>query len=60
MKLFINKRNGILFIFIVFYFGEHLRRWLGVGGIRVVSRLMGLLLAVIAVQYMVDGILQIK
>lgn len=49
-----------LLIFIVFYFGEYLRRWMGVGGMRVVSRLMGLLLAVIAVQYMVNGFQQIR
>lgn len=43
-------------VFAVFYLGEHLTRILGVGGIRVVTRVMGLLLAVIAVQFVVDGI----
>ncbi|MEJ2363573.1 MAG: MarC family protein [Deltaproteobacteria bacterium] len=33
--------------------------FLGAGGTRVVTRLMGLLLAVIAVQFMVNGIQQI-
>jgi len=33
---------------------------MGVGGIRVVTRLMGLLLAVIAVQFMVSGFQQIR
>lgn len=44
----------------VFRFGKLIRRIMGVGGIRVVSRLMGLLLAVIAVQFMVDGWLQVR
>ncbi|MBU2521842.1 MAG: MarC family protein [Proteobacteria bacterium] len=48
-----------LLIYIVFYFGEWIRKMLGVGGIRVVSRLMGLLLAVIAVQFMVTGFQQL-
>jgi multiple antibiotic resistance protein len=45
-----------LTVFLAFYFGEGIHRVLGVGGIRVVSRLMGLLLAVIAVQFVVSGI----
>ena len=48
-----------LLIYIVFYFGEWIRKMLGVGGIRVASRLMGLLLAVIAVQFMVTGFQQL-
>lgn len=48
-----------LVIYFVFYFGEKIHNILGVGGIRVVSRLMGLLLAVIAIQFIVDGIKQI-
>jgi multiple antibiotic resistance protein len=43
----------------IFYFGKWIRRIAGVGGIRVVTRLMGLLLAVIAVQFMVEGVRQI-
>ncbi|MDY6970954.1 MAG: MarC family protein [Thermodesulfobacteriota bacterium] len=42
-------------VFCVFRFGEWIMKVMGVGGIRVVTRLMGLLLAVIAVQFMVSG-----
>ncbi len=45
-----------IIIYIIFHFGIWIHRILGVGGIRVVARLMGLLLAVIAVQFMVSGI----
>lgn len=45
--------------YLVFYFGQWIRRVLGLGGIRVITRIMGLLLAVIAVQFMVSGIQQI-
>jgi len=48
-----------LFVYLVFHFGERISRILGVGGIRVMTRLMGLLLAVIAVQFMVSGFQQI-
>ncbi len=44
-----------LIVYAALFFAETLRRLLGVSGIRVVTRLMGLLLAVIAVQFMVDG-----
>jgi len=49
-----------LAIYLVFYFGASIIRVIGVGGIRVITRLMGLLLAVIAVQFMVSGYLQIQ
>lgn len=49
-----------LVIYIIFRFGERIHDAMGVTGIRVISRLMGLLLAVIAVQYMVDGFQQIR
>ncbi|MBW1743352.1 MAG: MarC family protein [Deltaproteobacteria bacterium] len=49
-----------LIIYLVFRFGASIIRVMGVGGIRVVTRLMGLLLAVIAVQFMVSGYLQIR
>jgi multiple antibiotic resistance protein len=42
-------------VYLVFYFGTWIRHALGVSGIRVVTRLTGLLLAVIAVQFMVSG-----
>lgn len=47
-------------VYIVFYFGEWIRKVLGVGGLQVVTRLMGLLLAVIAVQFMVAGFQQLR
>ena len=47
-------------VYWIFYFGEWIRKFMGVGGIRVVTRLMGLLLAVIAVQFMVSGFEQIR
>ncbi len=47
-------------VFIVFYFGRRISKALGVGGIRVITRLMGLLLAVIAVQFMINGFKQIQ
>lgn len=46
-------------VYVALFFADALRRLLGVSGIRVVTRLMGLLLAVIAVQFMVDGWKQI-
>ena len=49
-----------LTVYVVFHFGEWIRRAIGLGGIRVVTRLMGLLLTVIAVQFMVNGFLQIR
>ena len=48
-----------LITFVVFVFGTAIRRVLGVGGTRVVERLMGLLLAVLAVQFVVSGLEQI-
>ena len=47
-------------VYLVFCFGQWISRFMGVGGIRVVTRLMGLLLAVIAVQFIVSGLQQIK
>jgi multiple antibiotic resistance protein len=49
-----------LIVYLVFHFGGWIIRVMGVGGIRVVTRLMGLLLAVIAVQFMVSGFQQIR
>lgn len=48
-----------LIVFTVFYFGKGISRILGVSGIRVITRLMGLLLAVIAVQFIINGFKQI-
>jgi multiple antibiotic resistance protein len=49
-----------LIVFLVLYFGERISRSMGLGGIRVMTRLMGLLLAVIAVQFMVSGYQQVR
>lgn len=46
-------------VYVALFFADTLRRLLGLSGIRVITRLMGLLLAVIAVQFMVDGWRQI-
>jgi len=46
-------------VYVVFRFGERIMAAIGFGGIRVASRLMGLLLAVIAVQFMVNGFQQV-
>ena len=46
-------------VYLVFHFGGSIIRIMGLGGIRVVTRLMGLLLAVIGVQFMADGLRQI-
>ena len=44
-----------IIVYLIFYFGVWIKRVMGVGGIRVMTRLMGLLLAVIAVQFMMSG-----
>jgi len=49
-----------LTVYCTFRFGDAIRGFLGVGGIRVATRLMGLLLAVIAVEFMVTGYGQIR
>lgn len=45
-----------LVVYLVFRFAQLISRFMGVGGLRVVTRLMGLLLAVIAVQFMLSGL----
>jgi multiple antibiotic resistance protein len=42
--------------FLFFVFGEKLTRFLGQSGLNVVTRIMGLILAVIGVQMLIDGI----
>jgi multiple antibiotic resistance protein len=49
-----------LMVYLVFRTGTWIIRAIGLGGIRVLTRLMGLLLAVIAVQFMVTGFQQIR
>ena len=46
-------------VYLVFSQGDRINRLLGVGGIGVITRLTGLILAVIAVQFVVNGIMQI-
>jgi len=46
-------------VYLIFRFGQQISRLLGVGGIRVLTRLMGLLLSVIAAQFIVSGLRQI-
>jgi multiple antibiotic resistance protein len=57
--LFVAIIVACFVVYSVFHFGLRINRVLGVGGIRVVTRLTGLLLAVIAVQFMVNGFQQI-
>jgi multiple antibiotic resistance protein len=45
-----------LVTFLFFTFGEGLTRFLGKSGLNVVTRIMGLILAVIGVQMLLDGI----
>lgn len=49
-----------LTVYFIFYFAKWIQKILGVGGIRVVTRIMGLFLAVIAVQFMVSGFQQLR
>jgi len=49
-----------LCVYLTLRFAKLLRRLLGVSGIRVVTRLMGMVLAVIAVEFIVQGVLQIQ
>jgi multiple antibiotic resistance protein len=57
--LIVTIMTACMIVYFVFYFGQRISGFLGVGGTRVVTRLMGLLLAVIAVQFMVNGFQQI-
>ena len=47
-------------VYVVFRFGSRIFGAIGGGGIRVITRILGLLLAVIAVQFMVNGFLQLR
>lgn len=53
--LFVTIAAACVLVYLVLHFAEILQRLLGVSGIRVITRLTGLLLAVIAVQFMVNG-----
>lgn len=48
-----------LVVYLVFRFAQLIKNILGVGGIRVFTRIFGLLLSVIAVQFIVQGMQQI-
>jgi len=43
-------------VFLVFWFGNTISDRLGIGGLRVLTRLMGLLLSVIAIQFVISGL----
>ncbi|NVM21323.1 MAG: MarC family protein [Desulfobacterales bacterium] len=58
--LLVTIMMACLIVYLVFHFAGRIIRVMGVGGIRVMTRLMGLLLAVIAVQFMVSGFQQIR
>jgi small neutral amino acid transporter SnatA (MarC family) len=49
---------GITYLF--FIFGQRLVKFIGVNGINVVTRLMGLILAVIGTQMLIQGIHEAK
>ena len=48
-----------ILVYLTFYFAQVIKNVLGIGGIRVFTRIFGLLLSVIAVQFIVQGIQQI-
>jgi multiple antibiotic resistance protein len=48
---------GILSCFVVFSAAERVARWLGVTGNVVLTRLLGVILAGLAVQFIIDGVL---
>jgi len=56
LALLVAILAACLAVFFTLLFARGLRRLLGVSGIRLATRLMGLLLAVLAVQYVVDGL----
>lgn len=58
-SLFLAIFASCFISYLVFRFDQIISNVLGVGGIRVLTRLMGLLLAVIAVQFIVRGLEQI-
>jgi multiple antibiotic resistance protein len=55
LQLYAAVLAACVVVYLVLYFADFLQRLLGVSGIRVITRLMGLLLSVIAVQFMVNG-----
>jgi len=48
-----------ILVYLSFRFAQVIKNILGVGGIRVFTRIFGLLLSVIAVQFIVQGIQQV-
>ena len=57
--LFVAILLACLVVYLILHFADVLQRLLGVSGIRVITRLTGLVLAVIAVQFVVNGWLQL-
>jgi len=53
--LFLAIITSCIITFFVFCFGQKISDLLGVGGIKVITRIMGLILGVIAVEFMVRG-----
>jgi multiple antibiotic resistance protein len=49
-----------LIVFCIFYLGRWIFKFMGYAGIRVITRLSGLLLSVIAVQFVVNGLQQLR
>ena len=55
LTLFMAILLSCVVTFLIFCFGQKISGILGVGGIKVITRIMGLLLGVIAVEFMVRG-----
>ncbi len=53
--LFLAILSSCLVTFLVFLFANSISRFLGIGGIKVITRIMGIILGVIAVEFMVRG-----
>ena len=50
----------LVITFLTLLIATHIHRWFGVTGMHVVSRILGVLLTALAVQFMIDGIAQSK
>jgi len=54
--LFMAILSSCFITFIVFLFANKISKFLGIGGIKVITRIMGIILGVIAVEFMVRGL----